>query len=409
MTRAGTTCPIFFWRWKARKLTIDLELQRKPLNCSLFLKPVGVASWQRIFPQQGTAMPKISHLMRALSAAVCALALASCGKQAQQAYIVPEDGPKVDASKLDAKGTSLRLADAAFQKGEYAMAAQLYYRAAELQPDATDIHIKLGFALFKAGSPADAEKIFRAALAKQPKNADALRGVGHALVMQGRAGDALPFYRQAIAASAKPDGRIYAGLGAALDMVGKHEEARTAYQAGLKLAPGDYALRNNLALSYAMSGDTAKAQSILAGMGDAPKQPPKAKESLSALKSTVEKAAHTAPARPRQTAEAPKAVPPPKAPEHDTRDVAEVPAPVRAPVVSRKAHADLADAGDGEIYIRTGRATVVHAQAARGPAMSRMSNADTPDADATEVLELLAQAERGPRFVWQEARRPDPS
>jgi hypothetical protein len=41
--------------------------------------------------------------------------------------------------------------------------------------------------------------------------------------------------------------------------------------------------------------------------------------------------------------------------------------------------------------------------------MSRASNADTPDADATEVLELLAQAERGPRFVWQEARRPDPS
>jgi Flp pilus assembly protein TadD len=368
-------------------------------------------------------MSKYSRLLKVLPAGACALALAACGKQAQQTYVIPEDGPKVDAKTLDAKTTSLRLADAAFEKGEYAMAAQLYYRAAELQPDETSVHVKLGFALFKAGNPADSEKIFRVALAKQPKNADALRGLGHSLLTQGRAAEALPLYRQAIAASAKPDARIYAGLGAALDMVGKHEEARTAYQAGLKLAPGDFGLRNNYALSYAMSGDTAKAQAILAGMNDAPKKPPKAKESLSALKAVVAKAAQAAPARPRQTAEAPAApkpvAPPPVAPSPvappvtaapDTRDVAEVPAPVRAaPAVSRKAHADLADAGDGEIYIQTGRATVVHAAAPRAPAMSYKSSADTPDAAAAEVLELLAQAERGPRFVWQEARRPDPS
>jgi hypothetical protein len=95
----------------------------------------------------------------------------------------------------------------------------------------------------------------------------------------------------------------------------------------------------------------------------------------------------------------------------DTRDVAEVPVPVRAPAgapaVTRKARADLADAGDGEIYIQTGRATIVHAGAPRALAMSYKGDADTPDAAAAEVLELLAQAERGPRFVWQMARRPD--
>jgi hypothetical protein len=41
--------------------------------------------------------------------------------------------------------------------------------------------------------------------------------------------------------------------------------------------------------------------------------------------------------------------------------------------------------------------------------MSFKSDADTPEEAASEVIALLAQAERGPRFVWQLARRPDPS
>src|SRR5581483_8671438 len=293
-------------------------------------------------------MRKNSRLLKMLPAVACALALAACGKsQNQQSYVIPEEGPKVDLKKLDAKATSLRLADAAFDKGEYAMAAQLYYRAAELQPDNTAIVVKLGFALFKSGAAADAEKVFRSALEKEPKSADALRGLAHSLVGQGRAGEALSFYKQAIAASGKPDARIYAGLGAALDMTGKHEEARAAYQAGHKVAPQDHGLRNNLALSYAMSGDTAKAREILATLGGA--ETPKAKPNLSAVRNKLA----AQPASPtRQTAEAAPARPAPKAaraeppaheetpahekPAADTRDVAEVPAPAHAAPVSRK-------------------------------------------------------------------------
>lgn len=368
-------------------------------------------------------MRKSSRLWKVLPAAACALALAACGKsQNQQTYDLPGDGPKIDVKKIDAGSTALRLADGAYAKGDYNMAAQLYFRAAELQPDNGAVTVKLGFALFKTGGAVDAEKIFRAALEKEPKNADALRGLAHSLVTQGRAADSLPVYRQAIAAAGKPDARIYAGLGAALDMVGKHEEARAAYAAGLKLAPKDFGLRNNLALSYAMSGDTAKAQSILAGLSEEPSAAPKAAERLSALKSTVASAARPAPAKKRQVAEAapaqsapPKPVQPKTAarsePVDADRDVAEVPAPVAAAParVTRKATADLADAGDGEIYIQTGRATLAKADKPRTPAMSFRSSADTPEDAADEVIALLAQAERGPRFVWQLARRPDPS
>ncbi|MGH7002719.1 MAG: tetratricopeptide repeat protein [Alphaproteobacteria bacterium] len=372
-------------------------------------------------------MEKISRLLKVLPAGICAVSLAACGKsQNQQTYIVSEDAPKIDVKNLDAGSTSLRLADSAYAKGEYSMAAQLYYRAAELQPDKTDVMIKLGFALFKAGGPADAEKVFRAALQQNPKHLEALRGLAHSLVIQGRAAEAVNFYRQAMADGGKGDVRVYAGLGAALDMVGKHDEARSTYQAGLKLAPEDFGIRNNMALSYAMSGEGEKAKAILNGLSqNNPGMATKTNHSLSMVNSMTLAAAKTRPAaKPREVAEFKPAAKPAaddtatRIDTHDSpelRDVAEVPAPARRAAMTRKATADLAvsDTGDGTIYINTGRASVVRAESSSKPefsaAMSFRSDADTPEDAAAEVLDLLQQAERGPRFVWQEARRPDRS
>ena len=363
-----------------------------------------------------------SRLIKVMPAAACALALAACGKSNQQTYVVPEEASKIDVKKIDAGATALRLADAAYKKGDYAMAAQLYFRAAELQPENGAVGVKLGFALLKTGGAADAEKIFRVALQSEPKNAEALRGLAHSLVVQGRAAAAVPLYRQAIAAAGQPDARIYAGLGAALDMTGKHEEARLAYAAGLKIAPEDFALKNNLALSYAMSGDTAKARNVLSDLSDDPVGPKK-QASLAALKATVARSAPAAPAPKRQLAAAPaaKAAQPakpaastPVAAVPAADDVVEVKRPASRPRVIQKAGADLpgADTADGEIFIRTGRTPVAQAAAPAAPAapaMSFKSTADTPEEEAAEVLALLAQAERGPRFVWQMARRPDAS
>jgi Flp pilus assembly protein TadD len=373
-------------------------------------------------------MRKNLRLLRVLPVAACALALAACGKGNQQTYVIPEEASKIDVKKIDAGATALRLADAAYAKGDFNMAAQLYFRAAELQPENGTVMVRLGFALFKTGGAQDAEKIFRAALASEPKNADAMRGLAHSLVMQGKAGQALPLYRQAIAAAGQPDARIYAGLGAALDMVGKHDEARAAYAAGLKLAPDDFSLKNNLALSYAMSGDTAKARGILSDMSDDPAAPKK-RESIAALQTTVAKAAVPPRKQPAATlvAKAPAEKPaaektlaerpgPVAGLAGEVREIAEATPRSNRPRGIQKAIADLpgADTIDGEIYIRTGRATVAQATAPAGAApkmlaMSVKTAADTPEDEAAEVLELLAQAERGPRFVWQMARRPDAS
>jgi Flp pilus assembly protein TadD len=371
-------------------------------------------------------MRSYSRLLRVLPAGACALALAACGKNQNHTYVVPDEPPSERVKNFDAKSASLRLADAAYEKGEFAMAAQLYYRAAELNPGNADVKVKLAFAMFKAGSAGDAEKIFRAALAQDAKNLEAMRGLAHSLVVQGRAGEALPLYRQAIAAGGAKDARLYAGLGAALDMAGKHAEARAAYQTGLRLAPDDFGLRNNLALSYAMSGDAEKAKAILEGMSQNPATARKAQESLSTVNAIVAEAVPARPApRKRELAAAPPANPPAAPPAEkgidaridtnragEVREVAEVTAPPARPArASRKATADFAvtDAGDDVIYIQTGRAGVARAETRHVPAMSFRSDAATPEDAAAEVIDLLAQAERGPRFVWQEARRPDQS
>jgi hypothetical protein len=175
-----------------------------------------------------------------------------------------------------------------------------------------------------------------------------------------------------------------------------------------------------------MSGDTAKARGVVSDLSDDPAAPKK-RESLAALQTTVAKSAVAAPARRSTSAPAVKAQAEKPAAEKaeragpvaglaDVREIAEAPAKASRPRGIQKAIADLpgADTIDGEIYIRTGRATVAQATAPAGAApkmlaMSVKTAADTPEDEAAEVLELLAQAERGPRFVWQMARRPDAS
>jgi Flp pilus assembly protein TadD len=360
-------------------------------------------------------MSQFSRILKVLPVGACILAVAACGKsQTQHSNIIPDEAPKLKAKALDPAAASLRMAENAYERGEYTMAAQFYYRAAELQPDNSAILVKLAYAMYKAGSPADAEKVFRASLEKDGAQPDALRGLAHSLVLQGRAAEALPIYRRALASGGRNDPRVYAGLGAALDMLGKHDEARATYEAGLKLAPDNPALRNNLALSFAMSGDPGKAKAMREDSVAPPKAKPAATKigpqaappppKAAPVRDVAEGATERAPAIARQpepaarkaAAEAPPA----------QREPVVIPAPPRTIRMSLKAGADLprVEGNDEVIYIRTGRASVVQAEPPSGNQLTVRFNA-TPEDAADEVLRLLAQAERGPRFVWQEAQR----
>jgi Flp pilus assembly protein TadD len=59
------------------------------------------------------------------------------------------------------------------------------------------------------------------------------------------------------------DAQLKSILGATLDQQTKHSEAREHHEAALALAPDDVSVMNNLAMSYALQGKLAEAESIL--------------------------------------------------------------------------------------------------------------------------------------------------
>jgi Flp pilus assembly protein TadD len=73
-------------------------------------------------------------------------------------------------------------------------------------------------------------------------------------------------------ASGRPDWRVLSDQGAALDQMGRHEEAQRYYGTALRIAPDEPSVLSNLGLSYALSKDLVRAEVTLrraAGQGRA--------------------------------------------------------------------------------------------------------------------------------------------
>jgi Flp pilus assembly protein TadD len=73
-------------------------------------------------------------------------------------------------------------------------------------------------------------------------------------------------------ASGRPDWRVLSDQGAALDQMGRHEEAQRYYGTALRIAPDEPSVLSNLGLSYALSKDLVRAEATLrraAGQGHA--------------------------------------------------------------------------------------------------------------------------------------------
>ncbi len=374
-------------------------------------------------------MPFATRPWNLLLAGSCVIALGACSRTQEVSLLPPDDSPRIDASKIDPKATSLKLADGTYARGDYGMAAQLYFRASELDPTNPEIATKLAFALFKTGGAADAEKLFRGVLEHHPNNADAKRGLAHSLVLQNKPGEAIPIYRKALEDPAgKADARLYAGLGAAFDSIGKHAEARSVYEAGLRIKPDDAGLKNNLAISFAMAGQLDKAKKILEDAPNSPNGADKIKESLSFVNTLLASANGPAAKNAEKTELAEnndsdgKGRAPVKnmdRPGADANDeVVVVTAPPSAEPAKRptKANADLPSrftANSEVITVKAPRSS--HAEHAKGSIADNeavksdigaaASSERTGEDSAGEIIQLIGLSERGPRFVWQEANK----
>ena len=133
------------------------------------------------------------------------------------------------------------------------------YRANPKDPDAA---LAFGQALRATAQRAQAVAVFEQATIAHPGNRTLLAGYGRALVDNGNFQQAFDVLSRAHTPD-NPDWRILSVQGAALDQLGRHDDARRYYASALKIVPDEPSVLSNLGLSYVLSRDLPKAEETL--------------------------------------------------------------------------------------------------------------------------------------------------
>jgi Flp pilus assembly protein TadD len=174
-----------------------------------------------------------------------------------------------------------RLGQATMETGDYASAAGFYRRAHEQNESDFEALLGLGTAMSRLGAHDEAVRTLRKALAAQPGDPDARRELGNALVALGQPSLAIAEFEASF--DKKQDARCLNGMGVALDMLGEQAAAQEQYQAGLRLEPGNLSIRNNLALSFAVSGKYADSLRLLEPIARQPNATPRQRQNLALI------------------------------------------------------------------------------------------------------------------------------
>lgn len=113
------------------------------------------------------------------------------------------------------------------------------------------------------GSKPLATSVLKQAHEKHPDHPEIASEFGRLLLEQGKTQLALRTLKRAELPGGRTDWRVVAAQGTAHAKLGDHAVAQKHFAAALKKKPDSASLRNNLALSYAMSGSPAKAETLL--------------------------------------------------------------------------------------------------------------------------------------------------
>ena len=130
-----------------------------------------------------------------------------------------------------------------------------------------DALIAAGLASLKLDDIEAAIGFFGRAKSLSPENPRIAEGMGAAYVRSGRPIEALKFFEEAEQAGIS-NGSLWADRGLAYDLVGQNEAAQDAYRRALALAD-DGAVRQRLAISYAIGGARAPFEETLKPLLDA--------------------------------------------------------------------------------------------------------------------------------------------
>jgi Flp pilus assembly protein TadD len=133
------------------------------------------------------------------------------------------------------------------------------YRA---HPNDKDAALAYGKALRASGQRSQAVAMLEQALIAHPGDKALMAAYGRALADNGNFQQAFEVLGRAHSPD-DPDWRILSAQGAVLDQLGRGEEARQYYASALRIVPDEPSVLSNLALSYVLSKDLAKAEETL--------------------------------------------------------------------------------------------------------------------------------------------------
>jgi Flp pilus assembly protein TadD len=169
---------------------------------------------------------------------------------------------------------SARVAEAAEQSGDDALATQMYGAASSATPGDASVQLRYADLLLRHGKTAEAQDLLvrRLGAAKDSQQAQQLRiGLADLYVLEGQPTQAIATFDEALA-SDPHNLHAVVNKGVALDLLGKHAEAQTLYRQALAQSPGDADVVNDLALSMLLAGNAegaAKVAALLAQQSDA--------------------------------------------------------------------------------------------------------------------------------------------
>ena len=146
-------------------------------------------------------------------------------------------------------------------------------------PGDADAALNYGKALRAAGQRAQAVAVLEQATIAHPGDKALLAGFGRALADNGNFQQALEVLGRAHSPD-DPDWRILSAQGAVLDQLGRNEEARQYYASALRIVPDEPSVLSNLALSYLLSKDLAKAEETLRRANSRPDANPRVRLNL---------------------------------------------------------------------------------------------------------------------------------
>ncbi|WP_395645804.1 tetratricopeptide repeat protein [Terricaulis sp.] len=216
----------------------------------------------------------MSRLLLALLAAASVTACATNG-----------DGSSAASSAIDTSGAPQgarpvdRHARAAVERED--MLTQMAFWAGEYQTFPNDLEAAQKFAesLRRGGRADRAAQVAGEALGRFPSDRPLLNTYALAQLAAHKPQEALrPL---AVLAQAEPQNwRARNALGAALDQLGRFQEARRAYAEALTLQPNDAGILTNMGVSHLMEGDPEGAEPILRQAVAQPSAPPQARQNL---------------------------------------------------------------------------------------------------------------------------------